>query len=87
MKNLILKKSVFFIFLPFFLVVSVSTGFAQEVMLDKMEKCGDLICYPEMKDVNRFYYLPDQPRIAYKNPNLVLRLALIGSPSSSTIVT
>src|SRR6056297_591949 len=40
---------------------------AQEIMLDKMETCGDLICYPCLDAPERFYYLPDQPRLAYKN--------------------
>lgn len=40
---------------------------AQEILLDKMETCGDLICYPSLDSPQRFYYLPDQPRLAYKN--------------------
>lgn len=40
---------------------------AQEILLDKMETCGDLICYPSLDSPERFYYLPDQPRLAYKN--------------------
>lgn len=40
---------------------------AQEVLLDSMTKYGDLICYVSMDDPNRFYYLPDQPRLAYKD--------------------
>ena len=48
-------------------MVTGSTVTAQEVLLDKMEKCGDLICYPTFKDANAFYYLPDQPRLAYKD--------------------
>jgi tetratricopeptide (TPR) repeat protein len=40
---------------------------AQEINLDKMEKCGDLLCYQSMDDANVFMYLPDQPRLAYKD--------------------
>ncbi|MBS3754192.1 MAG: hypothetical protein KGY56_00665 [Desulfobacterales bacterium] len=32
-----------------------------------MEKCADLICYPDAKASDQFYYLPDQPGLAYKN--------------------
>lgn len=49
------------------LLISGNTATAQEILLDKMEKCGDLICYPGMKEPNQFYYLPDQPRLAYKD--------------------
>jgi tetratricopeptide (TPR) repeat protein len=40
---------------------------AQEILLDKMEKCGDLVCYPSLKDPNQWHYLPDQPRLALQN--------------------
>ena len=67
MKNTFFIK--FVIAFAFFSIVMVtgSTVTAQEVLLDKMEKCGDLICYPTFKDANAFYYLPDQPRLAYKD--------------------
>ncbi len=47
----------------------LGSGFAeaQEINLDKMVKCGDLICYQALKDANTFYYLPDNPRLATKN--------------------
>jgi hypothetical protein len=51
------------------LLFTGNTAFSQEVMLDRMEKCGDLICYPEMDNPDNFYYLPDQPRIASKDGN------------------
>ncbi len=44
-----------------------SFAIAQEINLDKMEKCGDLLCYQSMDDTNVFHYLPDQPRLAYKD--------------------
>jgi tetratricopeptide (TPR) repeat protein len=40
---------------------------AQEINLDRMEKCGDLICYQSLKETDVYYYLPDQPRLATKN--------------------
>ena len=40
---------------------------AQEINLDQMVKCGDLICYQALKDPKVFHYLPDQPRLATKN--------------------
>lgn len=63
------------VFRLLFLLLTLTAGIAcmngragaQEIMLDKMEKCGDLICYPCLDDPERFYYLPDQPRLAYKN--------------------
>ncbi len=64
---MIFRKSLLFFVVTVLMVLSGSTGFSQEVMLDKMEKCGDLICYPEMKDSNNYYYLPDQPKIAVKD--------------------
>ena len=67
MKISIINKSGLFFVVIVFLLLSGSTVFSQEVMLDKMEKCGDLLCYPEMKDPNNFYYLPDQPGIAMKD--------------------
>ncbi len=40
---------------------------SQEINLDKMEQCGDLLCYQSMDDTNVYHYLPDQPRLAYKD--------------------
>ncbi len=40
---------------------------AQEINLDKMEKCGDMLCYQSMDDVTVYHYLPDSPRLAYKD--------------------
>jgi len=47
--------------------VFLSTAHAQEVHLDKMQKCGDLLCYPSLKEPNVFYYLPDRPSLAVKD--------------------
>jgi len=49
------------------LMICAGSVSAQEVLLDKMEKCADLICYPSIDDPNQYYYLPDQPALAYKN--------------------
>ena len=46
---------------------SVTMVAAQEINLDKMESCADLVCYPSLKDPNVFYYLPDNPRLAVKD--------------------
>lgn len=43
------------------------TVHAQEVMVDELVRCGDLICFPSYDDENVYYYLPDQPRIAEKD--------------------
>ncbi|WP_353661671.1 hypothetical protein [Hydrogenimonas sp. SS33] len=40
---------------------------AQEINLDRPTKCGSMLCYPLYDDPNTFYYLPDKPRLAYKN--------------------
>ena len=40
---------------------------SQEIMLDRLVKCGDLVCFPVYNDENKYYYLPDQPRVATKN--------------------
>ncbi len=45
----------------------LSTAPAQEINLDRMEKCGDLICYQSLKETDVYYYLPDQPRLATRN--------------------
>jgi hypothetical protein len=57
---------VFSVVLVLMLVSWLQAG-AQEVMLDRMEKFGDLICYPAMDDPGQYYYLPDQPALAFKN--------------------
>lgn len=66
MKNI---NQPFFSFIFFFLVCLHLPVFAiaQEINLDKMEKCGDLLCYQSMDDANVYHYLPDKPRLAYKD--------------------
>jgi hypothetical protein len=65
-------KRAFFAPLAFFLGiivlgVFVATAHAQEVHLDRMQKCGDLLCYPSLKEPDVFYYLPDRPRLAVRD--------------------
>ena len=48
-------------------MVSATVLWAQEINLDKPTKCGDMLCYPLYDDPNTFYYLPDRPRLAYKD--------------------
>jgi len=67
MKKMIFGKTGVGLMVLFLLLAFSRTGVSQEIMLDKMEKCVDLICYPGMDDPNTFYYLPDQPRLAYKD--------------------
>ena len=45
----------------------LSIAHAQEIHLDKMQKCGELLCYPSLKESDVFYYLPDRPRLAVKD--------------------
>ena len=48
-------------------LVQTQNAHCQEIMLDRMIKCGDLACFPTYDDPNTYYYLPDQPRVAKKN--------------------
>ncbi|MFP3869529.1 MAG: tetratricopeptide repeat protein [Syntrophobacteria bacterium] len=49
------------ILLPF------ASAFGQEINLDKLKKCGDLLCYQSLDDpLLLYYYLPDLPRLAVK---------------------
>lgn len=48
-------------------IVWIAPVCAQEISFDQMEQCGELICYPTLKDPDVFYYLPDQPRLAVKD--------------------
>ena len=59
----------FFSFCLLFPILLFLPAFAlsQEINLDKMEKCGDLLCYQSLDDANVYHYLPDQPRLAYKD--------------------
>ena len=49
------------------LLLMVNPAVGQEINLDRMEQCGDLVCYQSLKEIDVFYYLPDQPRLATKN--------------------
>lgn len=40
------------------------TKFTPQIVLDKGVKAGDLTCFPEVGNNNRYYYLPNQPKIA-----------------------
>ena len=37
---------------------------AQQIILDKLVKAGELTLFPELNDPNSYYFLPDQPRLA-----------------------
>jgi hypothetical protein len=40
------------------------TKFTPQIVLDKGVKAGDLTCFPEVGNNTRYYYLPNQPKIA-----------------------
>ena len=40
------------------------TKFTPQIVLDKGVKAGDLTCFPEVGNSTRYYYLPNQPKIA-----------------------
>lgn len=43
------------------------TARAQEINLDRMVRCGSMICYPSLDEPDRYYYLPDAPRLAIED--------------------
>lgn len=49
------------------LVSFIANVNAQEINLDSYVKCADLICYQALNDETKYFYLPDQPKIATKN--------------------
>ncbi len=62
------KCFAFWLFLSLALAAfGAGRGECQEIMLDKVVKCGDLICFPTYDDNSTYYYLPDHPRVAKKN--------------------
>ena len=40
---------------------------AQNVVLDRQVRAGDLVLFPSVRDENVFYYAPAQPRLATKD--------------------
>ncbi len=48
------------------LVSFIANVNAQEINLDSYVKCADLVCYQALNDKTKYFYLPDQPRIATK---------------------
>ena len=63
-----IKRSPFYsLWLMILACLLPSPAASQEINLDKMEQCGDLLCYQSMDDTNVYHYLPDQPRLAYKD--------------------
>lgn len=58
-----MKRSLFFAFL---LSVCIHTVFAQQILLDKPVRAGELIVFPALGQTaasKNYYYLPDKPRI------------------------
>ena len=37
---------------------------AQQILLDKPVRAGELILFPHLEDQHNYYYLPDKPRLA-----------------------
>ncbi|MCK6695823.1 MAG: hypothetical protein L6Q97_27420, partial [Thermoanaerobaculia bacterium] len=53
-------------FFAYFLFVGINTGFAQQILLDKPVRAGELIVFPALGQTaatKNYYYLPDKPRI------------------------
>jgi hypothetical protein len=49
-------------------VVSIGTpALAQNVVLDRQVRAGDLVLFPSVRDEKVFYYAPSQPRLAEKD--------------------
>jgi len=42
---------------------------AQQILLDKPVRAGELILFPELKNESNYYYLPDKPRLAMHDEN------------------
>ena len=61
------KKQVFSFFVTILAFLLPFPAPAQEINLDKMEKCGDLLCYQSLDNENLYHYLPDRPHLAYKD--------------------
>ncbi len=50
--------------LPILSIGQTETKFTPQIVLDKGVKAGDLTCFPEVGNNTRYYYLPNQPKIA-----------------------
>jgi hypothetical protein len=61
MKNSVCKRLAWLAALS---LAAGSVAYAQEILLDKMERAGDLVCFQSFDDAKIYYYLPDRPRVA-----------------------
>ncbi len=64
------KTAVILLSIKVALVTFIANVNAQEINLDSYVKCADLVCYQALNDETKYFYLPDQPRIATKNGKL-----------------
>lgn len=63
-----LKQTAFFLLIIKVALVSfIANVNAQEINLDSYVKCADLVCYQALNDETKYFYLPDQPKIATKD--------------------
>ena len=57
------------IFMICFLLGMLSkASFGQSILIDNPVRAGELTVFPDVKDGNKYYYLPDKPRLAL-HPN------------------
>lgn len=67
MKNLKLTLKLVVVLIASFPILSSGQGdtkFTPQIVLDKGVKAGDLTCFPEVGNNARYYYLPNQPKVA-----------------------
>jgi hypothetical protein len=67
MKNLKLQLKLVVILMASLPIISAGQGetkFTPQIVLDKGVKAGDLTCFPEVGNNTRYYYLPNQPKVA-----------------------
>lgn len=49
------------------LMAAATSAGAQNILLDHVTACGRLICYPSATNEHRYYYLPREPRLVYRD--------------------
>src|SRR5688500_6404067 len=66
MKNVKLQLKLVILFIASFPMLqhAQETKFTPQIVLDKGVKAGDLTCFPEVGNHTRYYYLPNQPKMA-----------------------
>jgi hypothetical protein len=67
MKKFKLTLKLVVVLIASFPIISAGQGdtkFTPQIVLDKGVKAGDLTCFPEVGNNARYYYLPNQPKVA-----------------------